>query len=154
MGSSRSNCSPKEELGGWYFWNSLNLKVLLNININMNFFNSFYYYFHVIPKRCHVKKNLNIDARHFEKRNGCQNGHAYKCFIFGNALWDFMLFQHTCNYTKKNLGFFFANNNSYSKNVGSSYLKKSKEQLVFKKELVNNHGFLVVYYYVFYLLDN
>jgi hypothetical protein len=65
-----------------------------------------------------------------------------------------MLFKHTSKYTKKNLGVFFMNNNSYPKNLGSSYLKNSKEQLVFKKELANNHGFLVVCYYVFYLLDD
>ncbi len=65
-----------------------------------------------------------------------------------------MLFKHTCKYTKKNLGVFFANNNSYSNNVGFSYLKNSQKQLIFKKELVNNHGFWVVYYYVFYLLDD
>jgi hypothetical protein len=38
--------------------------------------------------------------------------------------------------------------------VGFSYLKNSQKQLIFKKELVNNHGFWVVYYYVFYLLDD
>ncbi len=156
MGSFKSNRSPKEELGGSYFWNSLNLKVLLSININMiyYYYYYYYYYFHVIPKGCHAKKIKNWcmafwKTKWLPKWSCLQVFHFWKCLVRFYAVVAYLQ-----NTLRKILEFFLANNNSYSKNVGSSYFKNSKKQLIFKKELANNHGFLVVYYYVFYLLDD
>ncbi len=97
---------------------------------------------------------LFFGARHFEKQNGFQNGHPPSVSFLEMPCEILCCLSIPADTLRKSLEVFFTNNNSYSKSVGSSYLKNSKEQLVFKKELVNNHGFWVVYYYVFYLLDD